>query len=197
MRNKTDNFYPFPEAEWDKRKRVWYFADYAAGACLSLLEELMLYAEMPEDLKRSCKEAASALHYILDENAETDHPDIETCIRLNTGLHSLATCLPFLNEEYIQIKEDKLARTSSLIAERILPVLQDFADCTQFPPNYFRRIYPDLKDECEQWDAVLQEMIYAFTYLAAPPDKPNKEAIRRMQIGLHFFAEYLPEMYNT
>lgn len=143
------------------------------------------------------KRSRLCIIYLLKEDNEKDSPDLNTCFRINTGLHGLATYLPFLNEEYIKIKEDRLVQTSSLIAKRILPALQDFANCTQFPPNYFGQIYPNLEDECKQWDAVLQEMIYAFTYLAAPPDKSNKEAIRRMQIGLHLFAEYLPEMYNT
>lgn len=196
MKEKTDNWYPYPEAEWDEKEQVRYFGDYAAECCLSLLEELMVYAEMPENLKHLCNKAVLALHYILKGNDLPDYPDMKTCIRVNTGLHSLATCLPFLNEEYIKIKGDKLAQASSLIAKRILPALKDFSKHTQFPPDYFSRIYPEIKDACEQWDAVLKEMIYAFTYLATPPEKSCKEDIRRMQIGLHFFAEYLPEMYN-
>lgn len=62
---KMNTPYPFLEAQWNDSLRVWQFSDYATGACLSLLEEFMAHSEMPEDLKRSCNEAISALHYIL------------------------------------------------------------------------------------------------------------------------------------
>lgn len=41
----------FPCSELDERERVWRFADYAAGACVSLLESFMRHAQIPEQLK--------------------------------------------------------------------------------------------------------------------------------------------------
>ena len=36
----------FPCSDLDRRERVWYFADYAAGACLPLLEGFMRHARV-------------------------------------------------------------------------------------------------------------------------------------------------------
>ena len=33
----------FPCSDLDRRERVWYFADYAAGACLPLLELSLIH----------------------------------------------------------------------------------------------------------------------------------------------------------
>ena len=52
----------FPCSELDERERVWRFADYAAGACVSLLESFMRHAKIPEQLKPTYEEAAFALH---------------------------------------------------------------------------------------------------------------------------------------
>lgn len=186
----------FPGSDWDKRERVWRFADYAAGACVTLLEGFMRHAQIPDHLQSTYDEAAFALHYILDNQQEGEHADLETCTRVLFGLHHFAVCLPFLNAEYIAVDDEDYAQTNRLIAKRILPELRAFADHTQFPPNYFCRIYMDIKDQCAQWDAALQEMIFAFEYLVEPARYHNERAIKRMQIGLHLFAEYLQEMYN-
>ena len=64
------------------------------------------------------------------------------------------------------------------------------------PTRLLLRIYTDIEDQCKHWDTALQEMIFAFEYLANPPKVHKKNDIKRMQTGLHLFAEYLPEMYN-
>lgn len=186
----------FPGSDWDERERVWRFADYAAGACVSLLEGFMRHAQIPDQLRPTYDEAAFALHYILDNRQEGELADLETCARVLFGLHHFAICLPFLNAEYIAVDNEDYAQTNRLIAKRILPVLKDFAKCTQHPPGYFCRIYPDIKDQCAHWDAALQEMIFAFEYLTDPTKHHHESAIKRMQTGLHLFAEYLQEMYN-
>lgn len=188
--------YTFPGEEMDKRERVWRFADYAAGASVSLLEGFMRHAQIPDQLKPTYEEAAFALHYILDNRQEGEHADSDTSARVLFGLHHFAICLPYLNAEYTTVDDEDYAQTNRLIAKRILPVLKDFAACTQFPPNYFCRIYPDIKDQCAHWDAALQEMIFAFEYLTEPAKYHNERDIKRMQTGLHLFAEYLQEMYN-
>lgn len=186
----------FPCSELDERERVWRFADYAAGACVSLLESFMRHAQIPEQLKLTYEEAAFALHYILDNPQEEENTDLETCERVLFGLHHFAICLPYLNAEYMTVDDEDYAQTNLLIAKRILPVLKDFAARTQHPPGYFCRIYPEVEDQCAHWDAALQEMIFAFEYLTEPAKYHNEQSIKRMQIGLHLFAEYLQEMYN-
>ena len=186
----------FSGSDWDERKCVWYFADYAAGVCLSLLEGVMRHAQIPNQLKPTYEEAVFALHYILDNQQEEKEANQETCARVLFGLHHFALCLPFLKAEYIAVDDEDYAQTNLLIAKRILPVLKNFAERTQCPPSYFNRIYTDFKDQCAHWDAALQEMIFAFEYLAEPAKYHGEKAIRRMQIGLHLFAEYLQEMYN-
>lgn len=193
MRNMQ---HTFPGEELDKRERVWRFADYAAGACVSLLEGFMRHAQIPDQLKPTYEEAAFALHYILDNQQEEENVNLETCARVLFGLHHFAICLPFLNAEYIAVDDEDYAQTNLLIAKRILPVLKDFAAHTQCPPSYFNRIYTDIKDQCAHWDATLQEMIFAFEYLTEPAKYHNERDIKRMQTGLHLFAEYLQEMYN-
>lgn len=136
------------------------------------------------------------MHYILDNQQEEKEANQETCARVLFGLHHFALCLPFLKAEYIAVDDEDYAQTNLLIAKRILPVLKNFAERTQCPPSYFNRIYTDFKDQCAHWDAALQEMIFAFEYLAEPAKYHSEKAIRRMQIGLHLFAEYLQKMYN-
>lgn len=117
----------FPGEELDERERVWRFADYAAGACVSLLEGFMRHAQIPDQLKPTYEEAAFALHYILDNQQEEENINLETCARVLFGLHHFALCLPFLNAEYIAVDDEDYAQTNRLIAKRILPVLKDFA----------------------------------------------------------------------
>lgn len=185
----------FPGEEMDERGQVWYFAEYAAGICLHYLERFMQYAEIPDQSRLTYDEAAFALHYVLEN--EDEHPDVDTCVRVLTGLHSFAICLPFMNADYTPVDDERYAQANCEIARRIFPALQRFAGCTQHPPYYFCRIYPEWKDQCEQWDKTLGQMIEAFEYLVHPERSHDKEKIRKMEIGLHLFAEYLQEMYNT
>ena len=179
----------------DEREQVWYFADYAAGIYLHYLEGFMRYAEIPEQLRSTYDDAAFALRYVLEDKNE--HPDVDTCARVLTGLHSFAVCLLFMNADYTPVDDEQYAQANCEIARRILPALKNFATCSQFPPDYFCRIYPEWKDQCDQWDQTLEQMIGAFEYLANPEREHNKEEIRKIEIGLHLFAEYLQEMYNT
>lgn len=187
----------FPGEELDERERVWYFGDYAAGVCLSLVEGFMQHAQIPEKLKPVYGKAIYALRYILRNDNE--YPDADTYVEVLMGLHCLAECLPALNAEYITVDshDEIYAQANRLIARRILPALRNFAVCTQFPPNYFCRIYMDIRDQCLHWDAALKEMIFAFEYLENPARYHNEQSIKRMQTGLHLFAEYLQEMYNV
>lgn len=187
----------FPGEELDERERVWHFGDYAAGACLSLLETFMQHAQIPQKLKPDYEKAASALRQMAQDDEREKQTDLETCVQMLIGLHHFADCLPFMNKEYVEVDDDAYTQTSQQIAQRILPILKDFACRTQFPPDYFCRIYMDMKEQCNHWDAALQEMIFAFEYLANPPKVHEKNDIKRMQTGLHLFAEYLQEMYNV
>lgn len=184
----------FPGEEMDEREQVWYFGDYAAGICLHYLEGFMRHAEIPERLRSTYDDAVFALRHVLED--EEEHPEVDTCVRVLTGLHSFAVCLPFMNVDYISVGDEQYTQANRKIAGRILPALQRFAGCTQHPPYYFCRIYPEWKDQCNQWDKTLKQMIEAFEYLANPKQRYNKEKIRKMEIGLHLFAEYLREMYN-
>lgn len=47
----------FPGSDWDERERVWRFADYAAGASVSLLEGFMYHTQIPDQLKPAYEEA--------------------------------------------------------------------------------------------------------------------------------------------
>ena len=165
----------FPGEELDERERVWHFGDYAAGACLSLVEGFMQHAQIPEKLKPVYGKAIYALRQMLKDDKEKEQVDLEECVRTLIGLHHFADCLPFMNKEYVEVDDD----------------------ASQFPPDYFCRIYMDMKEQCNHWDAALQEMIFAFEYLANPPKVHEKNDIKRMQTGLHLFAEYLQEMYNV
>lgn len=185
----------FPGEEMDEREQVWYFGDYAAKICLSFVEGFVRHAQIPENLKPVYDKAIFALRYVLED--EDEHPDVDTCVRVLTGLHSFAICLPFMNADYVLVDDERYAQANCEIARRILPALQRFAGCTQHPPYYFCRIYPEWKDQCDQWDKTLGQMIEAFEYLANPERRHDKEKIRKMEIGLHLFAEYLQEMYNT
>ena len=187
----------FPCSDLDRRERVWYFADYAAGACLPLLEGFMRHARIPDGLRAACEEAVFAHRHILDRNEQDDRPtDAETASRVLYGLHHFAVCLPFLNAEYMFVDDEAYAQTNRQMARRILPALRAFADHTQFPPAYFSRIYMDLEDECAHWDAALNEMIFAFECLEDPARHHNEPSLKRMRTGLHLFAEYWQEMYN-
>lgn len=183
--------------ELDERERVWYFGDYAAGVCLPLTEGFVRHAQIPEKLKPAYDKAVYALRQMLKDDKGKEQADLEECVRTLIGLHHFADCLPFMNKEYVEVDDDAYAQTSQQIAQRILPVLKDFACRTQFPPDYFCRIYMDMKDQCNHWDEALQEMIFAFEYLAYPHKVHEKSDIKRMQTGLHLFAEYLQEMYNV
>ena len=187
----------FPGEELDERERVWYFGDYAAGVCLPLTEGFVRHAQIPEKLKPAYDKAVYALRRMLKDDKGKEQVDLEECVRRLIGLHHFADCLPFMNKEYVEVDDDAYTQTSQQIAQRILPVLKDFACRTQFPPDYFCRIYMDMKEQCNHWDAALQEMIFAFEYLANPPKVHEKNDIKRMQTGLHLFAEYLQEMYNV
>ena len=197
MENNVEKQQSFPGEEMDERERVWYFGDYAAKVCLVLVEGFVRHAQIPEQLKPSYDKAIHALRYILENDNE--YPDIDTYVQIRLELHYLPDCLSVLNVEYIAVdnNDEIYAQANRQIARRILPALRDFAACTQFPPDYFCRIYPELRDQCRQWDATLQEMIFAFEYLENPAKYHNEQSIKRMQIGLHLFAEYLQEMYNT
>lgn len=186
----------FPGEELDERERVWHFGDYAAGACLSLLETFMQHAQIPQKLKPDYEKAASALRQMAQDDEREKQTDLETCVQMLIGLHHFADCLPFMNKDYVEVDDEACAQANRLITQRILPALKDFACRTQFPPDYFCRIYTDIEDQCKHWDTALQEMIFAFEYLANPPKVHKKNDIKRMQTGLHLFAEYLPEMYN-
>ena len=184
----------FPEEEMDEREQVWYFAEYAAGVCLHYLEGFAQHAEMPEQLRAMRDEAVFALRYVLEN--EDEYPEVDTSVRVLRGLHSFAVCLPFMNADYIPVDDERYAQANCEIARRILPALKRFAGCTQHPPSYFCRIYPEWKDQCDQWGKTLLQMIGSFECLANPERKCDKEEIRKMGIGLHLFAEYLQEMYN-
>lgn len=185
--------------EWNERNRICFFAEYAAEVCVSCLEEFMRHAQIPEEYRHAYDEAVFALRFVLecdydeDENGDGSDLSIETVARVLYGLHEFATVLPFLNADYMQVDDENYAQTSQLLAKRILPVLKDFADRTQSLPLYFCRIYTHKKEQCDRWDAVLQEMIFAFTCLAEP-ENLHRQDIKRMQVGLHLFAEYLQEM---
>lgn len=185
----------FPGEEMDEREQVWYFGDYAAKICFSFVERFVRHAQIPENLKPAYDKAIFALRYVLED--EDEHLEVDTCVRVLTGLHSFAVCLPFMNADYVPVDDERYAQANCEIARRILPALRRFAGCTQHPPYYFCRIYPEWKDQCDQWDKTLGQMIEAFEYLANPERKHGKEKIRKMEIGLHLFAEYLQEMYNT
>ncbi len=184
----------FPGEEMDEREQVWYFGDYAAGICLHYLKGFMQHAEIPEQLRPTYDEAAFALRHVLEE--EDEHLDVDTCVRVLMGLHHFAVCLPFMNANYIPVNNELYVQANRETAGRILPALRRFAGCTQHPPYYFCRIYPEWKDQRDQWNKTLKQMIEAFEYLANPKQRYNKEKIRKMEIGLHLFAEYLREMYN-
>lgn len=184
----------FPDEEMDEREQVWYFAEYAAGICLHCLEGFMQHAEIMEQLRPTYDKAAYALHYVLEN--EDEHPDVDTCVRVLTGLHCFAICLPFMNADYIPVNNERYAQANCEIACKILPALKRFAGWTQHPPYYFCRIYPEWKDQCEQWDKTLRQMIEAFEHLANPKQGHDREEIRKTEIGLHLFSEYLQEMYN-
>ena len=89
-----------------------------------------------------------------------------------------------------------LSQANVKVACRILPALKDFAGCTQHPPRYFARVYPDWGEQCLQWDETLRQMIEAFSYLRDFNQKYDREGLGKAQVGLHLFAEYLQEMYN-
>lgn len=196
MKNETEKHtLSFSCEEMDARERIWYFNDYAAELCLTVLEGFICHTKIPTMLRGTYEEARFALRFLLEN--EEEQVDMQTCVRVQMGLHSFAICLPFMSADYLQVDDDAYAQASSEIACRLLPVLKDFAGCSQFPPAYFCRIYMDEREQCREWDEALWKMIEAFEYLACPEQGHDKEKIRKMEIGLHLFAEYLPEMCNS
>lgn len=173
------------------------FRQLCGGSLPSVNRRFRADAQIPEKLKPVYDKAIYALRQMLKDDKEKEQVDLEECVRTLIGLHHFADCLPFMNKEYVEVDDDAYTQTSQQIAQRILPILKDFACRTQFPPDYFCRIYMDMKEQCNHWDAALQEMIFAFEYLANPPKVHEKNDIKRMQTGLHLFAEYLQEMYNV
>ena len=194
MKNETEKQqWLFPEEELDERERVWYFGDYAAGLCLYYLEEFMAHAQIPGQLRPAFERAASALHLFLENEEEQT---LDAYFQVLLGLHDWAVCLPAMNAAFMEVDDEAFAQTNIKIACRILPTLKDFAGCTQHIPRYFARVYPDLGDQCRQWDETLRQMIGAFSYLRDFNRSYDRQGLGRAQVGLHLFAEYLQEMYN-
>lgn len=195
MKNETEKQqWLFPEEELDDRERVWYFGDYAAGLCLYYLEGFIAHAQIPGQLRPTFERVASALHLMLE--SEEEQQTLDTYFQVLFGLHNWAVCFPAMNVAFMEVDDEAFAQANIEVARQILPVLKEFAGCTQHPPVYFCRIYLELKDQCDQWDKTLLQMIGAFEYLLDSRQKYDREMFGKAQIGLHLFAEYLQEMYN-
>lgn len=95
------------------------------------------------------------------------------------------------------------------IARRIMPVIRIFSLCSQFPADYFSHMYGfptsvnpiELNRDCHERQRALSAMTDSWEWLANRKDvqllNGKWESIpKRVNYGLHLFAEYLPEMQN-
>lgn len=222
----------------DDRRNIWHFFYFVAKNLHGFLDNFSVVANLNEDISfnpfiiqtpaetnskstlRKILEALDRLEEQFEREKKLSPSESKEIIDL---LHVLMAWLPYMNERHYSFSRyeyqnyerevwcsfEDMKQLDRTIAHRITPVIRNFSQCSQFPADYFLRMYGHPKSgnpvtwncECHEWRKALSTMADSWEWLA------NREYDQLLNdkwesipdevyYGLHLFAEYLPEMQN-